>query len=65
MVSLRVADDNKLQVMHVQRNPRANTMASLMAERLRSTCTQETGVQFLGQEDPLEEEGATDSSVLA
>ena len=36
--SLRVADDNKLQVTHGQCNPRANIMASPVAQRLRSTC---------------------------
>ena len=37
-----------------------------MAQRVRSLpAMQETGVQSLGQEDPLEKEMATHSSILA
>ena len=40
--------------------------ASLVAQRLtRLPAMQETGVRSLGQEDPLEQEMATHSSVLA
>ena len=41
-------------------------MASLVAQRLkRLPSMRETGVQFLGQEDPLEKEMVTHSSILA
>ena len=41
-------------------------MASLVAQWQRiSLRTQETWVQFLGQEDPLEKKMATHSSILA
>ena len=40
--------------------------ASLVAQRVkRLPAMQETGVRFLGQEDPLEEEMATHSSILS
>ena len=40
--------------------------ASLVAQMVkRLPSVQETQVQFLGQEDPLEEEMATHSSILA
>ena len=42
------------------------SLASLVAQRLkRLPAMQETWVQFLGQEDPLEKEMATHSSILA
>ena len=45
------------------------TWASLIAQQVKNPPamqqTQETGVQSLGQEDPLEEEMETHSSVLA
>ena len=41
-------------------------MASLVAQRLkRLPAMQETWVRYLGQEDPLEKEMATHSSILA
>ena len=41
-------------------------MASLVAQLVKSLpIAQETWVQFLGQEDPLEKEMATQSSILA
>ena len=41
-------------------------MASLVAQLVKSSpAMQETGVQSLGQEDPLEREIATHSSILA
>ena len=41
-------------------------LASLVAQRLKSLpAMQETRVQSLGQEDPLEKEMATHSSILA
>ena len=41
-------------------------MSSLVAQLVKSLPTmQETQVQFLGQEDPLEKEMATHSSILA
>ena len=44
----------------------SNTGASLVAQRLkRLPGIQETRVQSLGQEDPLEKEMATHSSTLA
>ena len=43
-----------------------NMLASLVAQRLkRLSAMQETWVQSLGQEDPLEKELATHSSILA
>ena len=46
-----------------------NDMASLMAQQVKSPPavqeTQEMWIQSLGQEDPLEEEMATHSSILA
>ena len=40
--------------------------ASLAAQRVKNLpAIQETGVRFLGQEDPLEKEMATHSSILA
>ena len=40
--------------------------ASLVAQKVKHlTATQETRVRFLGQEDPLEKEMATHSSILA
>ena len=38
--------------------------ASLMAQWQRN-CLQESGIQFPGQEDPLEKEMATHSNILA
>ena len=41
-------------------------MASLVAQRLKHLpAMQETWVRYLGQEDPLEKEMATHSSILA
>ena len=41
-------------------------MASLVAQRVKNLpATQETWVRSLGREDPLEEEMATHSSILA
>ena len=54
--------------MAVQSQTRVNdgTTASLVAQTLANLPTmQETQVQFLGQEDPLEKEMATHSSILA
>ena len=46
-----------------------NDMASLMAQQVKNPPTmqetQETWVRSLGQEDPLEEEMTTHSSILA
>ena len=43
-----------------------NSWASLIAHVVKNLpAMQETGVQFLGQEDPLEKEMATHSSILA
>ena len=55
------------------KKPPANAGSILRSERSKSFCskakrllpTQETGVQLLGWEDPLEKEMATDSSTLA
>jgi len=42
------------------------TGASLVAQRIKNPpAMQETRIQFLGQEDPLEKEMATHSSILA
>ena len=46
--------------------PTPLTLASLMAQRVKNLpAMQETQVPFLGQEDPLEKEMATHSSILA
>ena len=46
--------------------PRQHSWASLVALTMKSPpATRETGVHSLGQEDPLEEEMATHSSILA
>ena len=44
---------------------RASLVAQMVKNPLSMQETQETRVQFLGWEDPLEEEMATDSSILA
>ena len=44
----------------------SQTQASLVAQSVKNLpAMQETWVRFLGQEDPLEEETATHSSILA
>ena len=44
----------------------SHIMGFLMAQRVKNLpAMQETQVQFLGQEDPLEKEMATHSSILA
>ena len=46
--------------------PSSSTRASLVAQSVKHLpAKQETGVQSLGQEDPLEKELATHSSILA
>ena len=46
--------------------PRAKTRASLVAQSVKNPpATQETRLRSLGQEDPLEKEMATHSSILA
>ena len=53
---IRAEDGNKIWL----------TVASLVAQRLkRLPAMQETWVQSLGQEDPLEKETATHSGILA
>ena len=48
------------------KNNLATRGASLVAQLVKnSRVMQETPVQFLGQEDPLEEDMATHSSILA
>ena len=49
-----------------ERNFRKLTLASLVAQRLKRLPSMwETWVRFLGQEDPLEKEMVTHSSILA
>ena len=46
--------------------PDVSDMSSLLAQLVKNLpAMQETWVQFLGQEDPLEEEMATHSSIFA
>ena len=48
------------------KNVTAHVKASLVAQLVKNLpIVQETWVQFLGQEDPLEKEMATHSSILA
>ena len=58
------------QMLHISRNfcllVHCCIVTSLEAQMVKHLCTmQETWVQYLGQEDPLEKETATHSSTLA
>ena len=50
----------------ISKHPLSSTGASLVAQSVKNLpATQGTWVRFLGQEDPLEEEMATHSGILA
>ena len=60
--SSRILQQTSLQV---QLNITSNAWASLVAQLVKNPLAmQETPVQFLGQEDPLEKGQATHSSIL-
>ena len=55
-----------LRRYHIYKLPQQNNWASLMAQTVKNLpAVQETRIQFLGQEDPLEKEMATHPSILA
>ena len=51
--------------MNIRKRRRASHVALVVKNRLPVQQTQETWVRSLGQEDPLEEEMTTHSSILA
>ena len=61
------ANDNYMTCNHVCQVPRIRGFpgAAVVKKKKKSACQQETQVWSLGQEDPLEKEMATHSSVLA
>ena len=55
-----------LTILKVKNKVKGNHLASLIAQLVNHLpAMQETRVRFLGQEDPLEKEMATHSSILA